>query len=97
MCEIIRCKRCNRILKSKLSIERGFGATCYRIFKLQEAEQPENTIDLEHELIVLKEQINMMGKYIRVQELQNNEVVDLEHSEELLDRVRKLELDNTFL
>lgn len=65
MCEIVRCKRCNRILKSKLSIEHGFGETCYRIFKLSEANKPEQL---------------------------NNSVLD-----ELLNRVRKLELDNNFM
>ena len=90
MCE---CKRCGRVLTSKKSIELGYGRTCYRIHKLNEANKPENTVDLEHELIILKEQINMMGKYIRIQELQNNEVVD----SELLNRVRKLELDNNFM
>ncbi len=32
----IRCKRCNRVLKLKISIERGFGDTCYRIMKLNQ-------------------------------------------------------------
>lgn len=29
-----RCKRCGKILKSKESIERGFGSDCYRLNKL---------------------------------------------------------------
>ncbi len=64
MCEV-RCKRCNRILKNKLSIEREYGETCYRIFKLSEASE---------------------------QKQLNNSVL-----EELLNRVRKLELDNNFM
>ncbi len=59
----IRCKRCNRILKNKLSVERGYGAKCYRIVQLnQEPEKPNESI---------------IG--------------------ELLNRVRKLELDNSFM
>lgn len=31
MCEIVRCKRCNRILTAKESIERGYGLHCYTL------------------------------------------------------------------
>ncbi|MHA1291373.1 MAG: DUF6011 domain-containing protein [Promethearchaeota archaeon] len=65
MVKIVRCKRCNRILKSKLSIERGYGKTCYRTVQLQKAEQSEDP---------------------------NNTVI-----KELLDRVRKLELDRSYI
>lgn len=41
MCEIVRCKRCGRILKKKRSIQLGYGNTCYRIIQLQKAKQPE--------------------------------------------------------
>ncbi len=34
--EIVRCKRCNRVLKSKESIKLGYGKKCYRIITLQE-------------------------------------------------------------
>lgn len=64
MCEI-RCKRCGRILKSRESIERGMGKTCWRISQLQQAKQSEQ--------------------------------VDNTTLEELLNRVRKLELDNNFM
>jgi len=57
----IRCKRCNRILKNKLSIEHGYGDKCYRITQLNKKEPNESVID------------------------------------ELLNRVRKLELDNSFM
>ena len=57
----IRCKRCNRILKNKLSIEHGYGDKCYRIIQLNKKEPNESIID------------------------------------ELLNRVRKLELDNSFM
>ena len=67
--EIVRCKRCNAILKAKKSIELGYGRTCYRIHLLQEANKPKNTIDFEREIIILKDQIVMMGKYIRIQEI----------------------------
>lgn len=38
MPEIVRCKRCNRKLSNKLSIEHGYGAKCYRIITLQKQE-----------------------------------------------------------
>lgn len=63
--EIVRCKRCNHVLRSTESIKRGYGRTCYRIFKLQEANKPEQP---------------------------NNSIL-----EELLNRVKKLELDNNFM
>lgn len=62
--EIIRCKRCNRVLKNEESIKFGYGKKCYRIMQLQEAQitSPNNGMILE-----------------------------------LVDRVRKLELDNNFM
>lgn len=39
--EIVRCKRCGRILKNQKSIQLGYGNTCYRIFQLNKPEQPE--------------------------------------------------------
>ena len=57
----IRCIRCNRILRNKLSIEHGYGDKCYRIIQLNKKEPNESIID------------------------------------ELLNRVRKLELDNNFM
>ena len=63
--DIIRCKRCNAILRSEKSRKLGYGNTCYRITKLLETKK--------HESI-------------------NNSIL-----EELLTRVRKLELDNNFM
>lgn len=68
MSEIIRCKRCNRVLTNKESIERGYGKFCYKIISLQEQKISLGNDPLSH--IVL---------------------------EELLNRVRKLELDNNFM
>jgi len=59
----IKCKRCGRKISNKESIERGYGAKCYRIIQL--------------------------GKR---QENPNESVI-----EELLNRIRKLELDNNFI
>lgn len=39
--EIVRCKRCNHILKNPESIKRGMGKVCYRISQLNKPEQPE--------------------------------------------------------
>jgi len=65
MCEIVRCKRCNRILKNKLSIERGFGETCYRIFKLNKTNVPEINPIVNQELILLKFEINKLKKMFK--------------------------------
>ena len=59
--EIVRCKRCNRVLTSEESIKVGYGRKCYRIISLQE------------------------------------ETKIIPGLEELLNRVRKLELDNTYM
>ena len=61
MCEVIRCKRCNRILTNEESIKLGYGKKCYKIMQL--FQEKKNDQDLEN----------------------------------LLERVRKLELDNTFM
>jgi len=59
----IKCKRCGRKLSSPKSIERGYGAKCYKIIQLNNQEsKPDDSI-----------------------------------LEELLNRVRKLELDNNFM
>jgi len=63
---IVRCKKCNRILTNSISIERGYGDICYKIIQLyKQPEQPEQP---------------------------NNTII-----EELLNRVRKVELDNNFM
>ena len=61
--EIVRCKRCNRVLTSQESIKLGYGPRCFRIIHLNG---------------------NLLGP--------NNDLVL-----ELVDRVRKLELDNNFM
>ena len=64
--ENIRCKRCNRVLKSEESIKLGYGPKCFRI-------------------------INLNGNMHNMDKPNNDLVL------ELVDRVRKLELDNTFM
>lgn len=59
--EIVRCKRCNRVLTNENSIKVGYGKKCYRIISLQE---------------------------------KNKITPGLEN---ILDRIRKLELDNNFM
>lgn len=59
--EIVRCKRCHRVLTNEKSIKLGYGKRCYLIISLQE-----------------KNKINP-------------------GLEDILDRIRKLELDNTFM
>ncbi len=60
--EIVRCKRCNRVLTNKDSIKLGYGRICYLKIKL-----------------IQEENKNHPGL------------------EDILDRIRKLELDNNFM
>jgi hypothetical protein len=48
-----------------LSIERGFGETCYRIFKLNKTSVPEINPIVNQELILLKFEINKLKKMFR--------------------------------
>lgn len=57
-----RCKRCNRVLKNKESIQLGYGKTCYRIFLLNN--QPEK-------IFPIIEKISELEKLIRKLELDN--------------------------
>jgi len=59
----IKCKRCGRKISNKESIERGYGAKCYRIIQLGKRQENPNESNIE----------------------------------ELLNRIRKLELDNNFI
>ena len=76
MSEIVRCKRCNRILKNKLSIDRGFGETCYRIFKLQETKLEINP-EINTEIDFLKMEIKMLKRMIKNIQV-NNAVIPIE-------------------
>ena len=38
-----KCKRCGRKLKNQKSIQLGYGATCYRIVKLNQIDKPEKS------------------------------------------------------
>lgn len=58
-----KCKMCGRKLTSKKSIELGFGATCYRIFKLQETNKPEPEVNIE--IAFLKMEIKQLKRMIR--------------------------------
>lgn len=60
--EIVRCKRCNRVLTNEKSIKLGYGRICYLKIKLIQEE--------------------------------NKNIPELEN---ILERVRKLELDNNFM
>ena len=61
----MNCKRCGRVLKSEQSIKLGYGATCYRIFKLQEANKPEVNPDMNQEIAFLKMEIKTLKRMIR--------------------------------
>ena len=53
------CLRCGRALKSKDSIQRGYGSYCYS--KVKEAEKDEVKID-ENERVEIEGQINFMDE-----------------------------------
>ncbi|HDZ18120.1 hypothetical protein LCGC14_1110460 [marine sediment metagenome] len=60
-----KCKRCGKELRSVESVKRGFGATCYRIFKLQEANNSEVKPEINQEIAFLKMEIKMLKRMIR--------------------------------
>lgn len=57
----IRCKLCNRILRSEESIKLGYGKTCYRIMKLNQTKQPEDNSD---DIMFLKMEVKMLKRQI---------------------------------
>ena len=62
-----KCKRCGRKLSNKLSIERGYGAKCYKIIQFQET-KPEIKPEINQEIAFLKceiKTIKRMFKQIR--------------------------------
>lgn len=60
-----KCKRCGRALKSIESVKRGYGATCYRIFKLQEKPEPEVKPEVNSEIAFLKLEIKTLKRMFR--------------------------------
>ena len=60
--EIVRCKRCERILKSAESIARGYGKVCYRIISLQEKNKITPAQDLENILERIRKLENINRK-----------------------------------
>lgn len=89
----MKCKLCGHKLSNPESIKRGYGKTCYRIIQLNKSKVEEESLieELQNEILILKEQINSIGKYIRIGELTNN------NTSELLNRIKRLELDNNFM
>ena len=89
MSEPARCKRCNSILTSEESIKRGYGKTCYKIITLQ----GKNTLRLKLRKLFNTIRHNKQ-KEPQIQVIQKTNTPEFE---DLLDRIRKVELDNTFL
>lgn len=65
MCEIVRCKRCGHTLTSPESIKRGYGKTCARIVKLQEANKPEVKPEVNQEIAFLKLEIKTLKRMFK--------------------------------
>ena len=55
-----KCLRCGRVLKSEVSISRGYGNTCFRIVNYQKP-----TVDITNEITFLKQEINKLKTLIR--------------------------------
>ncbi len=68
MSEIIKCKRCNRILTSKESIERGYGGKCFRIIQLQK-----NDMNRDQDIQFLKSEVKFLKRQLK--ELKQNNFV----------------------
>lgn len=67
MCEIVRCKRCNRILTAKESIERGYGLRCYTLMLAERIRKNELDISfiksqLKHRIIVNAQNIEAIER-----------------------------------
>ena len=94
------CKRCGKKLTNSKSIELGYGNFCYKIKKLEENDKSDIQ-DLNNEVKILRDQIESIAKYIRLGEIMKEDQVNSEEdnnqNQELLDRVRKLELDDNFM
>ena len=96
--EKIKCKRCGRVLTNPKSIELGYGDKCYRIMNLHGDlgfwKRFKNSI--KH---LGKTKRNNESIEYRIINSQNAQITrpNTDITEDLLDRVRKLELDNNFM
>ena len=78
----IKCKRCNRVLKNPLSIEKGYGDTCFRIIQLQQEKEPK--IEVNQELSFIKCEINMLKRMFK--NIQTNGII--------IDPIERIKNDN---
>jgi len=56
----MKCKRCNRELRSEKSIKLGYGETCYRIVNLKKP-----VLDIETEISFLRMEIKLLKTLIK--------------------------------
>jgi len=87
-----KCIRCGKELKSEESIKRGYGPTCYKIISFQNNKKWR---------LKIRKGINTL-KYrkkreITIQNIINTPVSNPSIDNEFLDRIRKLELDYSYL
>lgn len=80
----IRCKRCGRILRSKKSIELGYGRDCYKLKQLEESGDSE-LVDLRNKWNHLSLKYSIFEK--KLQKLIDNGVSVL--SEEPIERINQ--------
>lgn len=91
MSEPVKCKRCNAILTSEESIKRGYGKTCYKIITLQGKKKLRLKLRKLFNTIRHNKQ-----KEPQIQIIQNDSLNTVV-IKDILGRMRKLELDNSYL
>ncbi len=91
-----KCLRCGKELKSEASQKRGYGPTCHKIVSFQKNKKWKlalrkglNTIKYRKKREIIIQNI------INTPEVKN--IINDDVAKEILDRVRKLELDNSYL
>lgn len=90
----VNCKRCGKDLTSEESKKRGYGPTCYKIVTYQNKKKWK--LKVRKALNTLKYR---KKREVMIQQIQVPEVVSVNNPfmQDVLDRVRKLELDNNYL
>ena len=70
----MNCKRCGRELTSPKSIELGYGETCYRIIRLQKAQNSDTDVKTNDKIIELTRKVSNLTLKMSVMERQLNKL-----------------------
>lgn len=60
-----KCKKCGKKLTNPVSIERGYGNTCFRSIQLQKSNETEINSEVNQEIAFLKCEIKTLKRMIR--------------------------------